>query len=209
MASYTRQTYSLAVVMLETTQTINFFIPIMLVVFVAVGVAGAFNRSIYERALRSKQIPMLRNHCPKNQKHITAFQLMSSPVTTVEGIISVEYLQEILQHEYSSFPVMNSAGFMVGIIPKNFIITLIKHHHFYNEQTLNEQQKAKLPKMYRNVSSADELMQELNYMHEGDEDQMPRRAVPMIKPTLTQNDWFMREFDKEEVKDYHSLLKKK
>lgn len=54
MASYTRQTYSLAVVMLETTQTINFFIPIMLTVFVAVGIAGAFNRSIYERALRSK-----------------------------------------------------------------------------------------------------------------------------------------------------------
>jgi len=39
--------------------------------------------------------------------------------------------------------------------------------------------------MYRNVSNADELMQELNYMHEDDEDQMPRRGVPMIKPTLT------------------------
>lgn len=73
MAGYTRQTYSLAVIMLETTQTINFFIPIMITVFCSVGFAGIFNRSLYERALRSKQIPMLRNHCPKLSKNVTAF----------------------------------------------------------------------------------------------------------------------------------------
>lgn len=78
--------------MLETTQTINFFIPVMLTVFVAVGFASLFNRSIYERALRSKQIPMLRNHCPKNQKQVTAFTMMASPIVTVEGLVSVEYL---------------------------------------------------------------------------------------------------------------------
>lgn len=54
MAAYTRQTYSLAVIMLETTQTINFFIPIMLTILTAVNVARIFNRSLYERALRSK-----------------------------------------------------------------------------------------------------------------------------------------------------------
>jgi predicted transcriptional regulator len=153
--------------MLETTQTINFFIPVMLTVFVAVGFASIFNRSIYERALRSKQIPMLRNHCPKSQKHVTAFTVMSSPVVTVEGLVSVEYLQEILKHQYSTFPVLNSAGNMVGLIPKNFIITLIKNHAFYDESQLNEQQKAKLPRMYRALSSADELMRELNLIRGG------------------------------------------
>jgi hypothetical protein len=82
--------------MLETTQTINFFIPIMLTILVAVNVARIFNRSLYERALRSKQIPLLRNHCPKTQKNITAFQIMASPVVTVEGIISVDYARDIL-----------------------------------------------------------------------------------------------------------------
>ena len=96
MASYTRQTYSLAVIMLETTQTINFFIPIMLTILTSVNVSRIFNRSLYERALRSKQIPLLRNHCPKTQKNITAFQIMASPVVTVEGIISVDYLRDIL-----------------------------------------------------------------------------------------------------------------
>jgi hypothetical protein len=82
--------------MLETTQTINFFIPIMLVVLVSVGVAGIFNRPLYDRALRVKNIPMLRNHCPRSQQQVTAFQIMAAPVVTVEGIISVEYLREIL-----------------------------------------------------------------------------------------------------------------
>ena len=73
MAGYTRQTYSMAVIMLETSQTVNFFIPILLTIMVSVGVGGIFNRSLYERALRSKQIPMLRNHIPKVNRNVTAF----------------------------------------------------------------------------------------------------------------------------------------
>jgi len=73
MAGYTRQTYSMAVIMLETSQTVNFFIPVLLTIMVSVGVGGIFNRSLYERALRSKQIPMLRNHIPKVNRNVTAF----------------------------------------------------------------------------------------------------------------------------------------
>lgn len=73
MAGYTRQTYSLAVIMLETAQTVNFFVPVLLTIMVSVGVGGIFNRSLYERALRSKQIPMLRNHIPKVNRNVTAF----------------------------------------------------------------------------------------------------------------------------------------
>ena len=54
LAGYTRLTYSLCVIMLETTQSINFFIPIMISVLVSVLVGDSFNRSIYERALRGK-----------------------------------------------------------------------------------------------------------------------------------------------------------
>ena len=73
LASYTRLTYSLCVIMLETTQSINFFIPIMISVLVSVQVGDSFNRSIYERALRGKQIPLLRNNCPEKCKDVTAY----------------------------------------------------------------------------------------------------------------------------------------
>lgn len=66
LAGFTRQTYSLAVIMLETTQQINFFIPIMLTILTSVSVGKIFNQSLYERALRMKNLPLLRNHVPKS-----------------------------------------------------------------------------------------------------------------------------------------------
>ena len=55
---------------------------------------------------------------------------MSHSPTTVEGIIAVTYLTKLLQSGFSTFPVMNSAGNIVGVIPKNFIIVLIENHHW-------------------------------------------------------------------------------
>jgi H+/Cl- antiporter ClcA len=43
LAGFTRQTYSLAVIMLETTQQIDFFIPITLTILVSAGVGKIFN----------------------------------------------------------------------------------------------------------------------------------------------------------------------
>ena len=89
LGGYTRLTYSLCVIMLETTQSINYFIPILISVLTSVTVADYFNRSLYERALRAKQMPLLRNYCPKSQAEVTAFQICSHNPVTVEGIISV------------------------------------------------------------------------------------------------------------------------
>jgi CBS-domain-containing membrane protein len=148
LAGYTRQTYSLVVIMIETTQSINFFIPMMLTVLVSGGVGRIFNRSIYERALRAKQIPLLRNHVPKSQEETTAYQIMASPVLAVECIISVEFLVDILQKPFSSYPVLNSSGNIVGVITKNSLIVLIENHHWVDLAKLNAEQKDKLKKMY-------------------------------------------------------------
>ena len=65
LAGYCRLTYSLAVIMLETTQSINNFIPTLLAVGVSLCVAKAINRSLYDYAIRAKQMPLLRNHLPQ------------------------------------------------------------------------------------------------------------------------------------------------
>ena len=54
LASYVRLTYSLAVIMLETTQSINNFLPTLLSIGVSLGVAKACNRSLYDYAIRMK-----------------------------------------------------------------------------------------------------------------------------------------------------------
>lgn len=129
---------------------------------VSVGVGGIFNRSLYERSLRSKQIPMLRNHVPTTNRNVTAFQLMASPVVTIEAIVSVDYLRDILKEPFSTFPVLNSAGNLVGMMPKNFLLVLIKNHKWLDENKLNQSQKNRLPRMYRSTSSV--LLEENPYL---------------------------------------------
>lgn len=54
LSSYTRMTYSLGVIMMETTQSLNLFIPILLSMIVSYGIGYLFNSSVYLRALRFK-----------------------------------------------------------------------------------------------------------------------------------------------------------
>ena len=50
----------------------------------------------------------------------------------VESVCSVDRLAEVCQdHQFSSIPVVNMAGRIIGLIPKNFIIVLIENHHWY------------------------------------------------------------------------------
>ncbi len=76
LAGYCRLTYSLAVIMLETTQSINNFLPTLLSIGVSLGVAKACNRSLYDYAIRAKQMPLLRNHMPEENRHIRVKELL-------------------------------------------------------------------------------------------------------------------------------------
>lgn len=76
LASYCRLTYSLAVIMLETTQSINNFLPTVLTIAVSLGVAKSINRSMYDYAIRAKQMPLLRNHLPAENCDLRIKQIL-------------------------------------------------------------------------------------------------------------------------------------
>lgn len=82
LSSYTRMTYSLVVIMLETTQSINMFIPQMTAIMAARVVASQFTRSLYERALRAKQIPLLQVDIPDLNKNVRACTMMARDLLT-------------------------------------------------------------------------------------------------------------------------------
>lgn len=149
LAGFTRKTYSLAVIMLETTQQINFFIPMLLTILTSNRVSEIFScTSLYERALRAKNIPLLREVVPHSQNETTAKQIMTPMVVTVEGIVSVDYLLDILQKPYSSFPVLNAAHNIMGMMPKNFLIVLIENHHWVNMKKYDREQRKNLQRLY-------------------------------------------------------------
>mmetsp|Transcript_11804 Transcript_11804/g.14984 ORF Transcript_11804/g.14984 Transcript_11804/m.14984 type:complete len:360 (+) Transcript_11804:663-1742(+) len=76
LASYCRLTYSLAVIMLETTQSINNFLPTVLTIAVALCVSKSINRSLYDYAIRMKQMPLLRNHMPAQNCNIRVKEVL-------------------------------------------------------------------------------------------------------------------------------------
>ena len=94
LAGYCRLTYSLAVIMLETTQSINLFLPMLLGIMISLAVARGFNRSLYEYAIRAKQMPLLRNHVPKKNKDLRVKDILNARdyyynVEVIESVCSV------------------------------------------------------------------------------------------------------------------------
>ena len=82
MAGYTRMTYSLAVLIMETTQSIESFIPMIITIAISNEVGSLFTRSLYVRACRGKQMPILTDQIPHKYKNLRAFKFMASnPVT--------------------------------------------------------------------------------------------------------------------------------
>jgi H+/Cl- antiporter ClcA len=60
LSGATRMTFALAVIMLETTASVDLFIPIILTLFISYGFGYvSFKKSIYNSAMRTKNIPLL------------------------------------------------------------------------------------------------------------------------------------------------------
>jgi chloride channel 7 len=72
LAGYTRLSFSLAVIMLETTENVGLFLPIIISLFVSFGIGRIFNRSLYVGSVRFKNIPFLIEEVPNCNRGITA-----------------------------------------------------------------------------------------------------------------------------------------
>jgi len=131
LSSYTRLTYSLCVLMMETTQAINMFLQILVTILVAHGVAKLFNRSLYEYSIRGKQMPLLQNHVPRQNIDIRVRDMLLAlydeghDIQVVESVCGVDRLKQILNDNFSTIPVVNMHGSLIGTVPKHFIIVLI------------------------------------------------------------------------------------
>jgi hypothetical protein len=58
--------------MLETTENVGLFLPIIFALFVSFGIGRIFNRSLYVGSVRFKNIPFLIENVPKCNEKITA-----------------------------------------------------------------------------------------------------------------------------------------
>ena len=110
LSGYCRMTYSLNVMLLETTQSINLFIPILLTMLTSYLTANLFNYSLYNRALRNKQVPMLKDNVPEMNVNMRAKVIMKEDIVALSIIPTVDEIGTALSFGYKSFPVLNMCG---------------------------------------------------------------------------------------------------
>jgi len=135
LSSYCRLTYSLVVIMLETTSSINIFMPMMLGILTSRAVGNLFTGSLYDRALRAKQMPFLRSSPPESTRYLMAKNIMATELVTLPSIANMEACKKALQSHHNAYPVLNTAGRLVGVMPKNMLVTILEKKLFYDKES--------------------------------------------------------------------------
>jgi len=107
LSGYCRLTYSLTVVMLETTKSIQLFIPMLICMTTAYGTGVIFNYSLYNRALRGKQVPMLGSHVPKCNREVRAKMIMIEKPFTLTCVPTVNEIASAVKKGLRMFPIKN------------------------------------------------------------------------------------------------------
>jgi len=110
LAGYTRMTYSLAVIVMETSQAINIFMPILITVGVANFVGSQFTRGLYDRAVRGKQMPILKKEVPHANSMYRAENIMAKNVIVLRSVETVKNILDALRSPHHGFPIVNING---------------------------------------------------------------------------------------------------
>ena len=131
LAGYTRMTYSLAVIVMETSQAINIFFPVIVTIGISNFVGAQFTRGLYDRAVRGKQMPILKKAVPPENRLIRAENIMAKKVISLRSVETVKNIYAALKSPHHGFPVVNINGQVIGLISKNFLVVLIANRVYY------------------------------------------------------------------------------
>ena len=84
-------------------------------------------RSLYDVAIESKGIPLLRDQAPSEHRFVRAQEVMTRDVMVLETVSPVSKINSALCTNHQAFPLLNKAGNVVGVIPRRFIKILIRN----------------------------------------------------------------------------------
>ncbi len=71
-------------------------------------------------------MPILKGTCPIETAGIKAHKVMCKSLITVPSIADMQSLQKALSSEHNAFPVLNTSGNLVGLVPKSIINILMQ-----------------------------------------------------------------------------------
>jgi len=132
LGGMTRMTVSLCVILMETTNNIQYLLPIMLTLSLSKWVGDIFNISLYDMHVEIKCIPFLEFKPPVGMEQLHAQDLMSSPVVTVQEVESAENIVRMLEdNDHNGFPVLRrGTRKFVGMVLRSQLVVLLKLRAF-------------------------------------------------------------------------------
>lgn len=128
-----RMTISLTVIILETTQDVQFITPIMLVLMVSKWVGDLFNISLYDLHVELKCMPFVESAPSSNMFHLKAKDIMTAPAKVLPVKCTVREATELLDScRHNGFPVVipGDKPRYVGMIMRNQITIMIEKGAF-------------------------------------------------------------------------------
>jgi len=135
MAGYTRMTYSLGVIIMETSQDLSIFVPIIFAIIISNQVGFKFTRSLYQRATRAKQMPIISDKIPPPCKNLKAGDIMEPNVISLFSVDSMNNVKNsISNNNHHTFPIVSSDNMLVGSIPRNFVLILLGWEAWYSTE---------------------------------------------------------------------------
>jgi len=132
LGGVTRMTISLTVIILETTNDIQYLLPIMITLMIAKWVGDYFNISLYDLHVELKCVPFVEAMPPVALEQLDARHVMMEPVITVNEVQSAyEVYQTLVNCTHNGFPVVTEdKGLFRGIVLRNQIIILMQRKFF-------------------------------------------------------------------------------
>lgn len=154
LAGYSRLSFSLAIIMLETTENVNLFLPIIFALFFSFTVSGIFNKSLYVNAIRAKEYPFLNEHVPICNELITAEQIMSMPVVSLNPKSSVSTIYRVLsENDFDGFPIINEQSQVIGLIGRHSLMVILSKIERMNGKSVMEKQRQNSESKYAPLDS--------------------------------------------------------
>lgn len=141
LAGITRMTVSLAVILIELTNDINFLLPILLTLAFAKTTGDMLAESIYDTHMELMGVPFLEADVPEDMNFRISQDAMTTGVVTVKVIEELSVLKNTLaRYSHNAFPVVDpgKSGFgrtFAGIISREVLEMLVQETDSHEERS--------------------------------------------------------------------------
>jgi chloride channel 7 len=137
LGGVSRMTISLTVILMETTQNVQFLLPIMLVLTVSKWVGDFFNISLYDLHVELKCMPFVESTPPTGMESLNAIDVSSRLVKSLKMKPKViDIVETIKSNTHGGYPILNENGVFQGFILRNQLAVILQF--CARKQNLNE-----------------------------------------------------------------------